>query len=233
MGIDANPPPQSRMPEKLLNDDELQGYFSTLQEDLYRLWLRSGGGTDSTSVLIKKVAYLIQKDAGNESSIGKIRAINNDQDDLIEALIKLSRNNLQEIAGHSSDIGKQRAINNDQDDLIEALIKLATNNLQQIAGLVSNNGKLRATVNDLIDSTAFKKQVFTGAGDIHPDTNLVISDGTHTLVLPDKIGSVLDTKQLTGTTTYDPGSNTMEGATTSTATVARRLYLEGTVWLEL
>ena len=52
MGVAANPPPQSRMPEKLFNDEELRTYFSTLQEDLYRLWLRSGGGTDSVSEII-------------------------------------------------------------------------------------------------------------------------------------------------------------------------------------
>jgi len=46
MGIAANPPPQSRLPEKLFNDDELRPYFTALQEDMYRIWLRSGGGTD-------------------------------------------------------------------------------------------------------------------------------------------------------------------------------------------
>lgn len=46
MGIPANPPPQSAIPDKILNDDELRDYFTTLQNDLYRLWLRSGGGTD-------------------------------------------------------------------------------------------------------------------------------------------------------------------------------------------
>ena len=49
MGIAANPPPQSRLPDKLLQDDELRTFFITMQEDLYRLWLRSGGGTDEVS----------------------------------------------------------------------------------------------------------------------------------------------------------------------------------------
>lgn len=49
MGVAANPPPQSRLPEKLLQDDELRQFFSTMQEDMYRLWLRSGGGTDQVS----------------------------------------------------------------------------------------------------------------------------------------------------------------------------------------
>lgn len=49
MGIAANPPPQSRLPVKLTEDDELRFYFTALQEDMYRLWLRSGGGTDQVS----------------------------------------------------------------------------------------------------------------------------------------------------------------------------------------
>jgi hypothetical protein len=49
MGIAANPPPQSRLPDKIINDDELRGYFVSLQNDLYRLWLRSGGETDDVS----------------------------------------------------------------------------------------------------------------------------------------------------------------------------------------
>ena len=49
MGIAANPPPQARLPEKLLQDDELRPFFTTLQEDMYRIWLRSGGGTDKVS----------------------------------------------------------------------------------------------------------------------------------------------------------------------------------------
>lgn len=52
MGIPANPPPQSRLPDKILNDDELRSFFVALQDDMYRLWLRSGGGTDAISEII-------------------------------------------------------------------------------------------------------------------------------------------------------------------------------------
>lgn len=52
MGIAANPPPQSRLPEKLLKDDELRTFFTSNQEDMYRLWLRSGGGTDKVSDIL-------------------------------------------------------------------------------------------------------------------------------------------------------------------------------------
>jgi len=52
MGIAANPPPQSRLPDKLLADDELRNYFIAQQEDLYRLWLRSGGGTDQVGEIV-------------------------------------------------------------------------------------------------------------------------------------------------------------------------------------
>lgn len=52
MGIPANPPPQSRLPDKLLQDDELRAFFTVQQEDMYRLWLRSGGGTDAVSEIV-------------------------------------------------------------------------------------------------------------------------------------------------------------------------------------
>lgn len=49
MGIAANPPLQSRIPDKILNDDELRDYFVAQQNDMYRLWERSGSGTDGVS----------------------------------------------------------------------------------------------------------------------------------------------------------------------------------------
>lgn len=52
MGIPANPSPQSQLPQKLFNDEELRPYFTVLQEDMYRLWLRSGGGTDQVSEIV-------------------------------------------------------------------------------------------------------------------------------------------------------------------------------------
>jgi hypothetical protein len=52
MGVAANPPPQSIIPDKILNDDELRDYFVALQNDFYRLWLRSGGGTDAVSEIV-------------------------------------------------------------------------------------------------------------------------------------------------------------------------------------
>ena len=55
MGVAANPPPQSRLPDKLLADDELRSYFTVQQEDMYRLWLRSGGGTDQVSEIVLDV----------------------------------------------------------------------------------------------------------------------------------------------------------------------------------
>lgn len=52
MGVAANPPPQSRLPDKILNDEELRPFFTAFQDDMYRLWVRSGGGTDSVSEII-------------------------------------------------------------------------------------------------------------------------------------------------------------------------------------
>ena len=47
MGITANPPTQVAIPKKLFNDPELRAYFVYLQESAYRVWLRTGGGTDT------------------------------------------------------------------------------------------------------------------------------------------------------------------------------------------
>lgn len=52
MGISVNPPPQARIPNKILNDEELRPFFVEQQETLYKLWLRSGGGTDQVSVIV-------------------------------------------------------------------------------------------------------------------------------------------------------------------------------------
>ena len=52
MGVPANPPPQSRLPDKIFNDDELRPFFTSIQSDVYRIWLRSGGGTDKVSEIV-------------------------------------------------------------------------------------------------------------------------------------------------------------------------------------
>lgn len=46
MSIAVNPPPQQGLPLKLLNDRELSPFFLYQQEYLFKLWQRSGGGTD-------------------------------------------------------------------------------------------------------------------------------------------------------------------------------------------
>ena len=70
MGIPANPPPQSRLPDKILNDDELRDYFVAQQEDLYRLWLRSGGGTDQLSVITEETTIIIETLVSTQSPLG-------------------------------------------------------------------------------------------------------------------------------------------------------------------
>lgn len=49
MSISVNPPPQHGLPPKLLNDPELRDFFLYQQEYLFKLWLRTGGGTDNIS----------------------------------------------------------------------------------------------------------------------------------------------------------------------------------------
>ena len=46
MGVSVNPPPQIKLPDKILNDDELRPLFLEILENQWKLWLRSGGGTD-------------------------------------------------------------------------------------------------------------------------------------------------------------------------------------------
>ena len=69
MGIPANPPPQSRLPDKILSDDSLRGYFTALQEDLYRLWLRSGGGTDKVSEFDSRIIDLEERMTALEARV--------------------------------------------------------------------------------------------------------------------------------------------------------------------
>lgn len=119
MGIPANPPPQSRMPEKLLNDEELRPYFITLQGDLYRLWERSGGGTDQVSEITIDI----------EAIIARLNAIEGRLDD-IEAELILINAKIVLIEAR-----------------LDTLESRVNNSDHLIAGLIADNGKLRARIN--------------------------------------------------------------------------------------
>lgn len=43
----VNPPPQNRLPKKILNDIELYPFFRELQQIIFQLWLRTGGNNDA------------------------------------------------------------------------------------------------------------------------------------------------------------------------------------------
>ena len=88
------------------------------------------------------------------------------------------------------------------------------------------------TVINIAVSTEPVVQRFTSGGTINPATNLVLSTGTHTLVMSDSEG-ILNIKSVSGVITLDPGSNTVENGNTISTTVNRIFFLEGTVWLEL
>ena len=83
------------------------------------------------------------------------------------------------------------------------------------------------------DGAATVVQRFSATGTIIATTELAISTGTHTLIMPDASNRILDIKSVSGTITLDSGSNTVENSSTITTTVSRRFYLDGTVWLEL
>ena len=90
-----------------------------------------------------------------------------------------------------------------------------------------------ATIINIAVSTEPVVQRFSTGGTINPATNLAISTGTHTLVMPTDSEGILEIKSISGTATLDPGTNTFESGNTVTATVNRRMYLDGTVWIEL
>ena len=97
------------------------------------------------------------------------------------------------------------------------------------------------TRNELLEQilllSGVNSQAFSGGGTIDPTTDLVINTGTNTLVMPLSYNRILEIKSVSGTATLDAGTNTFETTGTSTetvtATVNRRFYLDGTVWLEL
>lgn len=128
MGIDVNPPPAYKIPNSLLKDPELRDFFLYWQDVLFKLWLRSGGGNDSTSDMVAQVFNNSQVLAGNDSDIGKIQAVNKDQSNLIEDLFDLVQTDRQNIADLISDNGKLRA-------LVVKLQRDASNTGQVLAGL--------------------------------------------------------------------------------------------------
>ena len=90
-----------------------------------------------------------------------------------------------------------------------------------------------ASVINLAVSSEPVVQRFTSGGTIGNATNLVLSTGTHTLVMPTSSESILDIKSISGTITLDPGGNTIENGNTVDPIVDRRFFLDGTVWREL
>jgi hypothetical protein len=46
MPIKVNPPLQNRIPDELLKTKPSRVFFTQLMEDFFKLWLRTGGGTD-------------------------------------------------------------------------------------------------------------------------------------------------------------------------------------------
>jgi len=89
------------------------------------------------------------------------------------------------------------------------------------------------TVVNVAVSTEPVVQRFTSGGTINAATNLVLSTGTHTLIMPTSTQGILEIKSISGVITLDPGTNTIEDSDTVSTTVNRRFYLEATVFREL
>lgn len=141
MGIPANPPPQSRVPDKILNDDELRGYFVAQQEDLYRLWLRSGGGTDSVSQIIIDLGVINDRLDVIETRLDLVEA----RVTYLEGLTIVTATDLtidNEVTGHQTIVCtaavtiKLDATPSDRDT---AIIKVGQKNTEVI---IDGNGKL-------------------------------------------------------------------------------------------
>jgi len=71
MAIKVNPPPQTRLPSKIVEDQEMKSYFSYQQEILFKLWLRTGGGNDDIADTVEIVG------ASQVNSQAQINEINN------------------------------------------------------------------------------------------------------------------------------------------------------------
>ena len=85
----------------------------------------------------------------------------------------------------------------------------------------------------ILAASGFVKQTFSSGGTINSDTNLALSTGTHTLVMPTTYVGILETKSISGIATLDLGTNTMENGNSVPAGSNRRFNLDGTVWVEL
>jgi hypothetical protein len=77
-------------------------------------------------------------------------------------------------------------------------------------------------------------QQFSDDGTINDATSLVINTGDNDLGMPMTYNRILEIKSVSGTASLDPFTNTIEGGDKDVdPTVARRFFLDGTVWLEL
>jgi hypothetical protein len=88
-------------------------------------------------------------------------------------------------------------------------------------------------INRAVNINTVNVQSFTAGGTIGDAADLILSTGTHTLIMPLIRTEVIEIKSISGTITLDPGTNTVENGNTISTTVSRRFYLNGTVWLEL
>ena len=207
MGISANPPPQSRLPDKLVPDDELRGYFTSLQQDMYRLWLRSGGGTDKVFTISEEIAGILDD----------LLLI----DDLIDAIsADLILINLELIA-----INERIVLINARLDVLEAR---ADDSDQVIAGLIASNGKIRALINTL--------SVFTAAEPSATYQIRVIDDavncaGTFTVTLPNisTAKKPVIISSTTGAITV-AGDATIQGSTSIASGSSIELYPARSQW---
>lgn len=134
MGISVNPPPQAKIPDKILNDDEIRPFFIELQETLFKLWLRSGGGTDQVSQITIDLETINSRLDAIEARLTSLEGLT------IVTAIDLTIDN--SITGHQTVVCtkdvtiKLDATPNDRDT---AIIKVGQKNTQVV---IDGNGKL-------------------------------------------------------------------------------------------
>jgi len=75
MPVSVNPPPQLRIPSKFLSDPELRAFFEQQQEIIWKLWLRTGGGTDLIDSTEQDITSSSSRVARNSARINSLEKI--------------------------------------------------------------------------------------------------------------------------------------------------------------
>lgn len=108
MAIQVNPPPQHKIPDKILNDKELRNFFVYQQEYLFKLWLRTGGGEDAIDTITNETT-------AESGTTARLRANFAELQDRVQCL--------EDRSTESTTLRRIATLNKRIDDLIDTLIE--------------------------------------------------------------------------------------------------------------